>query len=323
MAQPRGRPGTSGRARDAGRPRRVDDPRATLPLPTGAAGATSPLATRPPVWSDAGGAAGARPAGSDLAARTPPVRPPGYPDTQGKGQVMTSLMVARRTSVLVAALGAALTFAVPARAAFLSFNLQPQTGDGRISYAGGSTALVGKNLGLASINGLDTPSHDKESLVVENGALAFNTGPFTGTTPDGTSVASAAKDWNFGSGGSVTLTGGIPALGIPAGSNLLSGTFSDPSTVRPLGGNDLKVQGAAVLSDVNKQLAQYFGLQTGVMYTGGISTLFSAAGNAPSGFSSTGYTAGQVTTTPVPEPGTLALFALTLGCVAALRRRAA
>ena len=58
-------------------------------------------------------------------------------------------------------------------------------------------------------------------------------------------------------------------------------------------------------------------------YVGGLSTLFAASGTAPGAFSSNGYTSGQLTTTPVPEPTTLAVFILTLGTgLAYLRRRA-
>ncbi|MFO0908489.1 MAG: PEP-CTERM sorting domain-containing protein [Isosphaeraceae bacterium] len=212
-----------------------------------------------------------------------------------------------------------------AHASYLSFNLNAQPGSGRISYKGGSNPLEGTDLGILTVKGIDTPSQDGEALLVNKGTLNFKTGPsLTSAQP---SVTSAATEWNFSAGGSLTVSGGIPALGIPDGTPLVTGSFSDPSFVRslhtgPLPGTDLKVQGGAFVNIVNDKLANYFGLPLNAPhYVGGLSTLFSASGNPGEAFSSEGYTSGQLTTTPVPEPSTLVVLTVAAGVGLAYRRR--
>ena len=205
-----------------------------------------------------------------------------------------------------------------ADASDLSATLSPQDGNGNISYAGGSGDLVGKNLGVESITGLSTPLHGPSTtLKVVNGMLGFNTGAFTGGDASG-------AQWNFASGGNLSLQGTIPSIGINTDSVLLTGSFSDPTTVRSLNGS-LKVQGGAFFSIVNPTLASYFGLPTGVvLYSGGLSTLFRADGTSPSAFTSNGFTGGTLTVAPVPEPGTLVVFgALAAFGFVRLRRKAA
>jgi hypothetical protein len=78
---------------------------------------------------------------------------------------------------------------------------------------------------------------------------------------------------------------------------------------------------------VNPALAAYFGLPTGgAMSTGVLTTIFAAAGSPPSGFTSNGFSSGDVTSSPslaaVPEPGALAVFGiLATGGIAYLHRR--
>jgi hypothetical protein len=227
--------------------------------------------------------------------------------------------------------------AAGARAAgYISFDLDPQGGSGRVSYspqqAGG--ALVGSNLGVLDVKGVGTPLHDGTSITISQGALNFSTGMFSGTSPvvspttvGPVSPASAAlNQWDFAAGGSMAITGGIAALGIAPGTPLLTGSFTGTTFVRPLPGSDLKVQGGALINVVNPVLAAYLGLPVGgsVQYVGGLSTLFAASSTAPGAFSSNGYSDGQVTTTPVPEPGALAVFTLAVGGgLALLRRRSA
>jgi hypothetical protein len=220
-------------------------------------------------------------------------------------------------------------------AGYISFDLNPQGGTGRISYTAGAAGaagngLVGSNLGLLDVKGVGTPLHNGQSLSVSQGTVNFFTGPFAGTgtiTPSLSSASSsstAAKEWDFAPGGTLTVTGGIAALGIAPGTPLLTGRFTDTTFVSPvLGSPDLKVQAGALMTLVNYPLASYLGLPVGstVSYVGGISTFFAATGTAPGSFSSDGYTSGYVTTTPVPEPGALAVFTLAVGGGLAWLRR--
>jgi hypothetical protein len=231
-----------------------------------------------------------------------------------------------RSAVFALALAAVLMHATAARAAYMSFSLNAQPGAGRISFAGMGAPLVGTDLGVLAVKGLDTPSNADVALALSNGSLNFSTGTYTGATPENASLPTSPKDFHYAPGGTLTISGGVPALGIPNGTPLLTGSFSDSAFVRPIGTANLDVQGGAFINVVNDKLAQYFGLPVGgTLYTGGLSTLFAAIGDSAGAFSSTGYTNGQVTTTPVPEPTTLAVFAVALGSGLAWyhRRRAA
>jgi hypothetical protein len=219
----------------------------------------------------------------------------------------------RRTAALAVVLG---FWATAATADQITFTLSPQAGDGRITFAGGSTPLTGTSLGVSNVTGLGTPTHGGGALSLDTGQLTFNTGNFTGASLGG-------KEWDFASGGNLLVTGGIASLGIAPGSALLTGTFSNGTAVRSLDPTDLKVQGSAFFSVVNPTLAAYFGLPTGgSILNGGLSTMFAAAGTAPAGFSSSGFSSGTVTTEPVPEPGMLVVFGvLAAGGVAITQRR--
>ncbi len=217
---------------------------------------------------------------------------------------------------LTAALVGVLVMGTRARASDLGFSLNPQSGQGLIKFAGGSSALDGEKIGVDSVTGLNTPMNGPSTkLSVTGGELSFETGNFLGGNAAGT-------QWDFGSGGFLNLSGAIPSLGIPANSDLLTGQFSDPSFVKALNGGDLKVEGGAFFSIVNAKLASYFGLPTGVvLYSGGLTTLFRAEGASPSAFASSGFTGGTLTVAPVPEPGSILVFASLAAGAVLLRRR--
>src|SRR5262249_31646362 len=129
--------------------------------------------------------------------------------------------------------------------------------------------------------------------------------------------------WEFSPGGSIAVTGGIPALGIAPGSVLLSGTFADTPSIRPLDLGDLKVEGAGFLNLVNPQLASYFGLPTGTTaYFGGLSAILTIRGDPGSSSASDGLTSSHLVTSPVSDPRTIALYGLTLLGLTILGRRA-
>ena len=215
----------------------------------------------------------------------------------------------RRVFTLALALGClAAAGTRPVSAAYLSFNLNADSSAGRVAYAGGATPLVGKDLGVLSVKGLDTKLNPNGLLALSHGSVDFSTGIFSAAVPT-SATGSTPPEYRFGSGGNMTVSGGIPSLGIPDGSALLTGQFSEASFLRPLAGTDLKVTGGAFFNVVNDKLAAYFGLPAGATaYVGGISTMFAAPAGANGSFTSSGYASGLVTTTPVPEPTTLVLF---------------
>jgi hypothetical protein len=232
---------------------------------------------------------------------------------------MKTFEAVRRSLVIGLTLAVTATFlGGQARAAMISFTLDAQGGNSRISYGGGVLPLEGKNLGVVSLKGIGTSAHAGETIGVEKGSFTFATGPSVDTNKSGPLTM-----WNFGSGGSLTLTGGVPSLNIPDGTPLLTGTFNGVSKVVPLDANaDLKMEGGAFVNVVDSRLAAYLGMPTkGVQYTGGVSTYFAAPGCAPGAILSTVFSSGTLTTQPVPEPGTLAVFTLALGGAFAWHRR--
>ena len=102
--------------------------------------------------------------------------------------------------------------------------------DGTISYAGGSAALVGKNIGISHILENLAGASGPE-LVCENCTLTFTTGPFAGTVPhDGT-----PDGYSFSGGGSLQIIGGFRSqdgsVSLPANTVLLKAVPTGASTV--------------------------------------------------------------------------------------------
>jgi hypothetical protein len=144
---------------------------------------------------------------------------------------------------------AVLLSASVADAAILKFD-DPVTPGGTVSYDGAGGPAIGDDILLQSIQGLGTPLNDGITLTCDGCLLDFTTGA---------NVTEGPALWNFGPGGTITLTGAVPALGLPAGTLLLSGTFSGtPNEITSGDGFGLF---AAVGTDVkNETLATFFGL---------------------------------------------------------------
>ncbi len=208
---------------------------------------------------------------------------------------------------LAAALGLGAATGEAQASANLTFTLTPQSNAGLISYAGGDAPLVGSNLSVSSVTGLSTALHPNGALTLDStGSLNFTTGNYTSSP--------TTNEIDFNSGGSISITGGIAALGIAPGTTLLTGSFTGDSFVKSLGTNDLDVQGGAFINVVNPTLAAYFGLPVGsTVYSGGLATLFEAPSTANGGFASVDLSSGSVSTAPVPEPTTFAVFAIMAG----------
>ncbi|MGC4099573.1 MAG: hypothetical protein QM706_20970 [Nitrospira sp.] len=102
--------------------------------------------------------------------------------------------------------------------------------DGTISYAGGSAALVGKNIGISHI--LDNlAGASGPELVCEKCVLTFSTGPFAGTVPhEGT-----PDGYSFSGGGSLQIIGGVKSqdgnVSLPANTVLLTAVPTGASTL--------------------------------------------------------------------------------------------
>ncbi len=194
----------------------------------------------------------------------------------------------------------------------LDFNMDASHPAGAsISYAGGATPLVGSNLSVDSVIGLDVPLNDGSILNLTGGRLDFHTGNLTG---------SDASHWSFGAGGSIQITTASAIL--PGASNvLLAGTFESADV--ELGSGTFKVVIASYANAADDELAGYFGIAPGSAWHGDLNLSFMGTGLPPGGFRSSRVLSGDVTTGAVPEPSSLlmgSIAALGLGLFAAPRR---
>lgn len=211
----------------------------------------------------------------------------------------------------------------------LDFNMNATHPAGAsISYAGGTTPLVGVNIGVDEVVGLSTPLNNNVTLDLSgplvpgepldlNGdaVLSFTTGNLT---------AVVGSTYFFGGGGSISIVGDVSAIGIPAGTTLLTGTFTSAQVVAA--GGTFKVTIATFLDVKDERLAAYYGLAGAPGWLGQMNLSFNAAGTPPNGFQSSSVLSGDVINTPLPEPTSLALLGMgVMGMMgyAARRRKAA
>src|SRR4030095_11952406 len=95
------------------------------------------------------------------------------------------------------------------------------TGPGGTVAWPGAVSITGTDIQFQSILGLETPLNAGVVLECVGCLLDFTTGAATAAVGPGGGFLITADP-----GGSVALTGAIPALGVPAGTTLLSGTFT-------------------------------------------------------------------------------------------------
>lgn len=169
---------------------------------------------------------------------------------------------------------------------------------GSISYAGGANPLVGTNIEVDNVVGLNTPLNNNVLAPCVGCALNFTTGNFAGST---------STTWTFGPGGSISIVGGIPTMGIPAGTTLLSGTFTDNPVVTALGPT-FRIAGAVFVDRKHPRLVEFYGLPSGVEYSGAFNISFEATGLPPGGFASSRVLSGDVVNSPISIPSSLLLI---------------
>ena len=208
--------------------------------------------------------------------------------------------------------------ALPAHAiAELDFGLIAPTG-GVISFSGlAGDPLVGTDIEVDNVVGLDTPANPNVPIAITNGRLNFTTG--------GSTTVAGDAAWSFAAGGEITITGAVPAAGIVDDSTvLLSGSFEIAQVIQV--GLTFHVAVAEFLDIKDPTLAEFFGL------TGGQNTTFeghmnlsflafgsTAAGRLEDGFESFVLYSGDIVNTPpstVPTPAGTWMGVGMLGLVA-------
>jgi len=243
----------------------------------------------------------------------------------------------RLVKACVVGIGLAFTVTGPAWAAVLDFGMIAPT-SGTISYSGGGTPLVGTDIEVDEVTGLGgTPLNNNVTYDIIGGDLDFTTGGFVSTV---FSVSS------FGSGGTITLVGGVNVdttgdlddlvltaadLNDPGDLSirtLFSGTWTSPVLVINISGTS-KIFGAAFVDVKDDDLVALFGYPgSGLTWTGAINLSFATSSSAtpPTGFSTSPncstssppcgtVLSGDITNEPsvIPEPASASLMLLGLG----------
>ncbi len=205
----------------------------------------------------------------------------------------------------------------------LSFNMNAPT-SGTISYGGTGGALSGSNIDVDNVVGQSTPANANVTSTCLNCVLNFTSGLLStsgGPNPNNNGW------WRFGSGGSITITGGVDFLDatpdIATGSTLLSGTFGS-AFVQDLGGPGFKVTFGSFTDTKHASLLSYYGMPSG-NYDGALTILFNSQNNGTgSAFTSTSLIGGTITNAPVPLPAAVWLFGSgLLGLYPAVRKKLA
>lgn len=211
-------------------------------------------------------------------------------------------------------LGAVLTgfFSATAMAVELDFNISAPT-SGTISYNGSGGGLIGTNIEVDNVVGLDTPTNANVTSLCVSCVLNFTSGSLSnagGPPPSGNNNGW----WSFGSGGSISITGGVQLQGstdIPVGTTLMSGTFNN-AFVQDLG-TQFRVTFGSFSDTKHADLLSYYGLTPGP-FSGALTLLFgSVNGGVGSAFTSTSVFSGNVVNAPspvepVPVPAAVWLF---------------
>lgn len=208
----------------------------------------------------------------------------------------------------------------PALAVQLDFNISAPT-SGSISYDGTGGGLIGTNIEVDNVVGLATPAHVNVTSLCVSCVLNFTSGAFLNA---GGANTNNNGWWRFGSGGSITITGGVQLQGasdIPLGSTLLSGVFTS-AFVQDLG-SQFKVTFGSFTDTKHPDLLSYYGLTPGSPFEGALTLLFGSANTGVGeAFASTSVFSGNVVNAVVPLPAAVWLFVSGVIGVLTLRRRA-
>jgi hypothetical protein len=211
-------------------------------------------------------------------------------------------------TALVLAVGVTLGPQAAQAVSILDFGINSPTA-GSISYAGGTAPLVGSGISIDTLTA--DPAIGGDPLTCSACILAFSTG-----------TGSGLGGWTWGGtpGSSITITGGIPALGIAGGSTLLSGTFGNAS-VLPFGGS-FRIAGALFADTKHDDILTHYGIASGTPFEGAFNISFTASAAKPSDFTSNTVLDGGVVNTVInPEPASLLLLGSGLAGLGFWRRK--
>lgn len=199
-----------------------------------------------------------------------------------------------------------------AHAAAIEFTVDFALFAGSVDFAGGTAPLVGTDIRISKIKGIDTPLNSGVELTCSLCMLDFTTGAYLGD-PLFVSVWSSV-------GSSLQITGRVnldadPAFEIPLGSTLVSGEFDAFVFDTHLG--PLNIVAAMTAGQNHALLNDFFGVPSG-FGPNYLTLSFTAAGTLPAEIHSTSIIGGRLTN--VPEPAVLWFLAVAAGVMFGIYR---
>jgi len=189
--------------------------------------------------------------------------------------------------------------------------------------------VIGSGIAVTNVTGYNTPQNPGINLPISSGFLSFTTAPMTGS-----SFSNGLGTWNFGSGGTFNVTGGIPAISALNSNNsaLISGSFNN-ATVQEfaLGQYEFFITGASLNATDNANIYNYYGLPSGATSSIAFELTFNGQNTVNNHGQVTGFTSLNTTwsgiledaptLTATPIPAAAYLFGSGLMGLAGIRRK--
>jgi hypothetical protein len=192
------------------------------------------------------------------------------------------------------------------------FDTTPGGAGGTLNYDGAGGPAIGTDIVFVEIQGVDTPANTGVTLACVNCSLDFTTGANTQEGP--------GQLWIWDGGGSFTLTGDVPALGL-VGATLLTGTFTGTANTPGLAGTDPNALFVAIGTDTkDPTLAAFYGLTNPFTFANTEIALSTFASAADGSFVSVPNQADIINAAQVSNPMTVLLIGLGLASLMAVKR---
>jgi hypothetical protein len=184
------------------------------------------------------------------------------------------------------------------------FDTVPGGAGGTMTYDGAGGALIANDIVFVNLSGVESPANAGVTLDCVNCSLDFTTGANVQEGP--------GQLWQWAGGGSFTLTGDIPALGL-VGATLISGTFTATANTPGLAGADPNALFVAIgVDSKDPTLAAFYGFDPANFTFANTEIALGTFTSDPvtGAFSAIPNQADIINTQAVPNPMTMLLVGL-------------